>query len=114
MNTFVIMPDHIHGIINILDSSVGAGSEPASTGKMFGLPEIVHQLKTFSARRINQLRNTPQQSVWQRNYYDRVLRDNKELDAARKYIFYNPLQWEMDKEHAHEEFEILKEEQKEM
>jgi REP element-mobilizing transposase RayT len=109
LDMFVIMPDHIHGIINIVDSSVGAGSEPAPTGKCFGLPEIVRQLKTFSARRINQLRNTPQQPVWQRNYYERVLRDNKELDAARKYIFYNPLQWEMDNEHAHEEYGILKE-----
>lgn len=87
-------------------SAVGAGSEPAPTESMIttgftspnapnvpkrhGLPEIVRQLKTFSARRINQMRGTPGVPVWQRNYYERIIRDDSELYHVRQYIINNP------------------------
>ncbi len=37
------------------------------------------------------------QKIWQRNYYDRIIRNEKELDKIRKYIFENPLKWELDR-----------------
>ncbi len=37
------------------------------------------------------------QKIWQRNYYDRIIRNEKELDKIKKYIFENPLKWELDK-----------------
>ena len=97
LDAFVIMPNHIHGIIVIENGArVGpdagretrAGLEPAPT-----LSEIVRQLKTFSAKRINQLRDNPGCPVWQRNYYERVLRNDNELSRAREYIANNPLKW---------------------
>jgi len=112
LDAFVVMPNHVHGIIIITDpvvavvvgagsvgaGSVGAGSEPAPTPRMYGLPEIVRQFKTFSARRINDLRGTPGTPVWQRNYYEHIIRDEESLNRIREYILNNPSRWEMDQE----------------
>ena len=48
--------------------------------------------------KINQLRGTPKQDVWQRNYFDRIIRNDKELNRIRKYIIENPMKWDLDKE----------------
>jgi len=92
------LPNHVHGIIIILDSTVGAGSEPALTKQHVGLGEMVRQFKTFSARRINECRSVKHVSVWQRNYYEHIIRNDKELDNIRKYIYYNPSQWKADED----------------
>ena len=97
LDEFVIMPNHIHGII-ILQDAVGAGFKPAPTIKHHGLTEIVRGFKTFSSRSINQRHNTPGTHVWQRNYHEHVIRDEADLHRIRKYIVNNPLQWDMDSE----------------
>jgi Transposase IS200 like len=74
-------------------NSVRAGFKPAPT-----LSEIIRGFKTFSARCINHLRHTPGVPVWQRNYYEHVVRGENELNRIREYIANNPLQWEMDRE----------------
>jgi hypothetical protein len=78
-----------------LFGTVGAGSKPAPTGTRI-LPEIVRQLKTFSARRINQRRGVQGLSVWQRNYYEHIIRDEKDLTRIREYIANNPVNWLSD------------------
>jgi putative transposase len=112
------MPDHIHGIIVLVDTAgaglearaglgARAGLKPAPTGGgafadvgvRHGLPEIVRALKTYSARRINASRGTPGATVWQRGYYERIVRDERELALARKYIVSNPRNWRTDREH---------------
>jgi REP element-mobilizing transposase RayT len=60
--------------------------------------EIVRGFKTFSARRINALRGTPGVSVWQRNYYEHIVRDRESLNAIRQYIIHNPARWAFDRE----------------
>ncbi|EKD34944.1 MAG: hypothetical protein ACD_75C02115G0001 [uncultured bacterium] len=52
--------------------------------------------KTFSARRINTLRNNPGCPVWQRNYYEHVIRNEGDLANIRQYIANNPLKWDLD------------------
>jgi putative transposase len=76
-DTFVVMPNHIHGIINLIDLPVGTGFKPAATnaGTRHGLSEMVRAFKTFSARRINNSRNISGAPVWQRNYFEHVIRD---------------------------------------
>jgi REP element-mobilizing transposase RayT len=96
-DAFVIMPNHIHGIILLREFNVGAGLKPAPT-RRHGLPEIVRALKTFSARRINEIRRTPGASVWQRNYYEHVVRNDDELLCIREYILNNPMRWDNDRE----------------
>ncbi|MFN3481336.1 MAG: transposase, partial [Thermodesulfovibrionales bacterium] len=100
LDTFAIMPNHVHGIVILQDidnnkHTVGAGSEPAPTKKPL-LFEIVRQFKTFSARRINQLRNSSGIPLWQRNYYEHIIRNEDELNKIREYIINNPLKWELD------------------
>lgn len=86
LHEFIVMPNHIHGIIEI----------DHATGKLQPLSEIVRQLKTFSARRINRLRNTPAHIIWQRNYYEHIIRDEPAYLKIAEYIQTNPLQWLKD------------------
>jgi REP element-mobilizing transposase RayT len=62
------------------------------------LPKIVGRFKMQSAKQINQLRHTLGQPVWQRNYYEHIIRNEDELNRIREYILNNPLKWEFDAE----------------
>lgn len=88
---FVIMPNHIHGIIMIGDA--WAGLKPAPTYAHHGIPEIVRAFKTFSSRRINKMRNTPGTPVWQRNYYEHIIRNDESMQRISNYIKNNPSHW---------------------
>ncbi|MFN8475657.1 MAG: transposase [Anaerolineae bacterium] len=99
LDAFVVMPNHVHGIIVLSDNvapPVGAGLKPAPTRHT--LSEIVRGLKTFSARRINETRGTPGSPVWQRNYYEHIIRDETSLERIRQYIRDNPALWATDAE----------------
>lgn len=111
LDAFVVMPNHFHGVIMLTGSDanagpaagmepcVGAGLKPAlTTNARHGLPEILRAMKTFSGRHINAARNTPGAPVWQRSYYEHIIRDEPDLDRIRRYIDENPLRWETDEE----------------
>ncbi|NJD60281.1 MAG: transposase [Anaerolineae bacterium] len=68
-------------------------------GKRYALSELIRSLKSDSARRINNIRGTTGCAVWQRNYYERIVRNQRELDALRAYIIDNPRHWMEDKEY---------------
>lgn len=103
LHEFVVMPNHIHGIIQIVAPEAlqnkGTVFKPAlffRPGKSQAIPEIVRQFKTFSARRINALRNTKGAPVWQRNYYEHIIRDEKAYRHIAEYIVNNPMTWKQD------------------
>ena len=98
-NELIIMPNHIHGIIWISDvgATVSVARKSHSGPKPDSLGAIIGQYKSRTTRKINRLRNTSGNHIWQRNYYDRVIRNEKELQAIRRYIENNPLQWEEDR-----------------
>jgi putative transposase len=87
LDEFVIMPNHIHGIIQLKAS----GEKPLS--------EIIQSFKTSSARRINQLRDSKGTPVWQRDYYEHIIRNEEALQKIRTYILNNPLSWQQDQLH---------------
>ena len=58
---------------------------------------VVQNFKSVTTRKINQFRHTPAHPVWQRNYYEHVIRDDRDLAAIREYVTGNPAQW-MDDE----------------
>ncbi len=91
LDEFVIMPNHLHGILILTDDS--------ACRKRHGLPEIIRGFKTFSARRLNKIRCTAGVSVWQRGYYEHIIRNEESLMAIREYIVNNPLSWENDELH---------------
>lgn len=88
LDAFVVMPDHIHGII-LLDGTVVVGPR----GGVHGLSEIIRAFKSFSARRINECCDTPGIAVWQRSYHDRIVRNDGGIHAIRHYIAANPGCW---------------------
>jgi REP-associated tyrosine transposase len=102
LDAYVIMPNHMHSIFVIAsDNDVGArhaspsqpsGVDPRSAGA------IVGSFKSAATRLVNKMRKTPGAALWQRNYYERVIRNEGELRALREYIANNPLKWEMDED----------------
>jgi putative transposase len=100
---FVVMPNHFHAIVVIKTDAVGAIHELPLPDKKLArrqmlLPKIIGRFKMVSAKRINELRGTPGVPVWQRNYYEHVIRDEKSFGRIHEYIQTNVLRWEMDKE----------------
>ena len=120
LDAWVVMPNHIHGILTITDvgGECNRRSRPdqrsLTTG--VGVPDrgdrrvaptgpgprslgaIVAGFKSASARRINAFRGTPGASVWQRNYYEHVIRYEAVLNRIRQYIAENPARWAEDPE----------------
>jgi REP element-mobilizing transposase RayT len=97
LDEFVVMPNHIHGII-VITYNVGAIHELPLQRRNMLLPKIIGQFKMQSAKQINQLRHTHGQPVWQRNYYEHIIRNEDELNHIREYILNNPSKWEFDEE----------------
>jgi REP element-mobilizing transposase RayT len=97
----VVMPNHLHGIL-VLSNVKARGTVPLrqSFAKPVSgsIPTIIRSFKAASAKRINEARGTPGLAVWQRNYHEHVVRDEKDLDRIYQYILNNPLQWELDEE----------------
>jgi len=104
LDQFIIMPNHFHGIVWIVDGRGTARRAPTGepTCEQFGkpvagsIPTIVRAFKSAVTRQINLYRNTPGAPVWQRNYYERVIRNEAEMNAVREYIANNPQQWALD------------------
>jgi len=97
LDEWMIMPNHIHGIIVISDDGRG-GSRTAPTGKRKPIGRLIGAFKTVSTKRINELRGTSGTTVWQRNYFERVIRNDNEMHHLREYIVNNPAQWDLDRE----------------
>jgi len=88
LDQFVVMPNHIHGIINIYNNNVGTGLKPVPT-KLHGLSEFIRAFKTFSSRGINQHLNGDGRFQWQRSFHDHIIRNKKSLEEIRQYIVRN-------------------------
>ena len=111
LDEFIVMPNHLHGIIIITDI-VGAIHESplhelplpqwesflSQNRRNMIIPKIIGRFKMNSAKQINQLRQTPGVSVWQRNYYEHIIRNEDELNRIQNYIVHNPLNWATDEE----------------
>ena len=106
LDAYVVMPNHFHGIVMITDGRRGTARR-APTTERFGrpvpgsLPTIVRSFKSAATKRINERRGTRGASVWERNYYEHVIRDDESLSRISEYIQTNPLRWELDRENPH-------------
>lgn len=99
LDEYVIMPNHFHSIIFITNHNRGAKlcAPTKLRRKPQSLSSLVAGLKSSVTKRINQFKKTPGIPVWQRNYYEHIIRNEKELYETRKYINENPLKWDLDK-----------------
>jgi putative transposase len=100
LDEFVVMPNHIHGIIFIAwPNPVRVIHElPLHQRRKMLLFKIIGYLKMNTAKQINHILDRTGQPFWQRNYYEHIIRNEKELNRIRAYIQNNPLQWELDRE----------------
>jgi REP element-mobilizing transposase RayT len=124
---FVIMPNHIHGIIFILERrgtvpvpkddgensisqnnnavDITQGGETPPLRTFEGTPtlgQIVAYFKHQSTKEMNTVEDTGTVTkFWQRNYYEHIIRDNVDLERIRMYIRDNPLMWEQDSENPY-------------
>ena len=104
LGNYIVKPNHLHGVIIYVDSCRGDSRRGDSriaptTMKRKPLGRLVGAFKTVSTKHINQIHNTPGEKVWQRNYYEHIIRDENELMKIRNYIDNNPIKWEMDRNH---------------
>lgn len=87
----IIMPSHFHGIL-LINRYMG-GSRTAPTVGIKPLGRILGAFKTRSTRKVNEIRQTPGAPIWQRNYYERIIRNELELNRISEYIVSNPANW---------------------
>lgn len=106
---FVVMPNHIHGVVQIIgtESVEAHGVRPVinSGGRRPPLQRPPRSLSSFIAgfksavtQRAMAFDETIPGSVWQRNYYEHIIRDEREWARIRAYIETNPVNWERDEE----------------
>lgn len=109
LDAFVVMPNHVHGIIILVGAGSprpnaatvartveGGGTQPLQKHQTLG--QIVGYFKYQSAKKINELRRMSGAPVWQRGYYEHVIRDDQSLNRIREYIDANHQRWEFDRE----------------
>lgn len=108
LDEFIVMPNHFHAIVFLPDATdgmVGAHSRAPSRGGSSlsrtpkSLGSLVAGFKAMVTKRINLLRARPGTPVWQRNYYEHIVRDDAALQRIRAYIDGNPATWATDDEH---------------
>jgi len=96
LNAFIVMPNHVHVIVVI--NRVDSESAPVGSGEQRSLFEIVRVFKTSSSRRINKVRGTVGSPVWQRSYWEHIIRNQEEFNRIHEYIIANPRRWHLDRE----------------
>ena len=103
LDAFIIMPNHLHGIMHLTNAGATRRVAPTGKGQFFdpkagSLGAILGQFKSITTKRIKAERRNSCISVWQRNYYEHVIGDEGELEKIREYIVYNPQKWPTDRE----------------
>jgi len=109
LDEYIIMPNHFHGIVTLNPKIVGAGSscpdeiiksscDGGREDRAPTLGDIVGYFKYQTTKQINAARDVDIQKIWQRNYYERVIRNENELNEIRQYIVDNPAKWDTDEE----------------
>ncbi len=106
LDEFIVMPNHLHAIIiicnRVLQYTPTTESSPGSNS-LLRLPSqtigaIIRGFKGASTKQINEMRDLPGTPIWQRNYYESIIRTEYDLHRIREYIINNPAKWDLDEE----------------
>jgi len=106
LDEFAVMPNHVHGIIIIVEAGLalpnqGAASSAPTKDISTRLGDVVRAFKSVSAINVNRFLSRLGVPLWQRNYYEHIIRNEESLNRVREYIETNPLRWELDRENPH-------------
>lgn len=99
LDAYIVMPNHFHGIVYIAstDSIRGDDRLVAPIGpKPKSLGAFMAGFKSAVTKRINEMRRTPGATVWQRNYYEHIIRNEADYNRITEYINHNPQRWAQD------------------
>lgn len=120
LDACAIMPNHVHGIIiitgnagtsdavgtndfkNFVDVTDGAHGRAPLRRQPNSIGSIVAGFKATVTKQINTIRNTPGAPVWQRNYYEHIIRNEEAFTRIQRYIIENPAQWHYDQENRND------------
>ena len=83
LSSYVIMPNHLHIIVVML---------PNGSGRTRCAPTVSHMVKMFKETVTKQLGI----NIWQKSFYDHIIRNKRDFDEISKYIYENPLKWQFD------------------
>jgi len=92
IDSYAVMPNHVHAILFITEENTGAASSAPTLGR------IMRAFKSLSAHSVRSSGGCSKSGLWQRSYYEHVVRTEADLNGIRQYILDNPLQWELDEE----------------
>jgi putative transposase len=105
LDELVIMPNHLHAILTLMvegfapPGSVNMNKMPAARpAAYFSLPDVIGAFKSISTIHVNRLMNSKGSPLWQRSYFEHVIRNGEDLKNAQRYILDNPLRWSLDEE----------------
>lgn len=90
-DVFIVMPNHVHGIIEIEGDDIDKTITPS-------LSDIVSSYKSAVSKLIHRMAEYEMLKVWQRSFYDHIIRDDRDYDNIVEYINGNPVEWALDKE----------------
>lgn len=91
LDEFVIMPNHLHGVLAFVGHSGGASPCPT-------LFEVIGAFKSISTIKVNKLSRRPGVPLWQRSYHEHIVRTGEDLRKIQRYVLENPLMWSLDPE----------------
>ena len=132
IDAFQIMPNHFHGNVMITNNNNNVGATPRGCPKTdacgqahdacgqaqgpaptkMTLPDVVHRFKTLTTKKyvdnVNQNNWPPfDRRLWQRNYFEHIIRDEQSLNRIREYIVTNPLRWSLDQNNENDLTEFM-------
>ena len=98
LDQHVVMPNHVHGIIRLCEIERSRHASPLQDKGAVPLGSVVGSFKSAVSKQLRLLPGMTGASMWQRNYYDHVIRSEASLQTIREYIVNNPKQWALDRE----------------
>jgi REP element-mobilizing transposase RayT len=117
LDEFVIMPNHLHGVLGLVGAglappAVNPGKDPANmakaappgaatTARNYSLPDVMGAFKSISTIQVNKRLQRKGIPLWQRSYYEHIIRKGEDLRKIQQYILENPLNWALDTENPH-------------
>lgn len=103
VDSHIVMPNHFHGII-VINNLVGALHAEPLPIKLQPLGVIVRSFKSAVTKRVHALYLIDHTKIWQRNYYEHIIRDEQDYQKIFEYIENNPANWSVDEENITSEF----------
>jgi putative transposase len=93
LDEYILMPNHLHGVLCFVGAGLARPSSATKPANELFLPNVMRVFKSVSTVKINRAFLTPGFVLWQRSYFDHIIRDAEDHDNHRSYILENPARW---------------------